>query len=44
MKTKLLLIGILVLLFNNQLAQLLKTTCSFIFRLAGLMEKLPEVL
>jgi hypothetical protein len=34
----------LVLLFNNQLGQLLRTVCSFVYRLAGLVEQLPEVL
>jgi len=44
MKTKLLILGILILLFNNQIGQLLRTGSAFIYRAASLIEQLPEVL
>lgn len=44
MKFKLFVIGTVVVLFNNQIAQLLKVGCSFIYQAAAIVEKLPEVL
>lgn len=44
MKTKLIIIAALVLLFNNQLGQALRAICGFIYRGASLVEQLPEVL
>jgi len=44
MKTKLLILGILILLFNNQIGQLLRTGSAFVYRAASLIEQLPEVL
>ena len=44
MKFKLFVIGFIILLFNNQIASLLKVGCSFIYQAAYILEKLPEIL
>jgi len=44
MKFKLFVIGTIVVVFNNQIASLLKVGCSFIYQAAAIIEKLPEVL